>query len=655
MKRKPVRRSLWGIFSVALALSVLSPAAHASSALLPLKKPKPAQHKQVTPVAAAVTSTAQPANLLPVRKPGMMAAALAEGIKAKSYIGKVFNDLTTAKRLSEEDAARYQHIFAFQDTGDFAMADEEIAKLEDDRLMGHVLQQRYTSADYKTSYAELADWMKNYADHPGAQKIYDMAVKRQPSDAGAPASPESARGVFGRHDFDVGQLAQPYLVTKKLSPRERDIVKAIEGHLAERPTAALKRLESEEAKKLFTATEYDALQAQVAESYFYNGKNDKALEYAAKSFARSGKDVPKAGWIAGLAAWKNKDYAQAAKYFEKSAVSKRSSAWMSAAAAYWAARSHLRAQEPDEVAQWLAKATEHPRTFYGIIAMKALGMDQASFNWEVPSLKDKHVRELVKRPAGKRALALADVGRADLAEMELARINPGDDEDLQEAMIAIASEKGMPWMSLRMGSAFKNDEGDLFDAALYPDVPWVPEKGFEVDRALVYAFIRQESRFSAEAQNKSSGAVGLMQLMPATAKHVAKVTGMKIDVSKLKDPVVNIDLGQKYLAELLGNEHVDNNLFKLAVAYNAGPGKLARWEKAAHYAEDPLLFIESIPAAETRIFVERVLTNYWIYRIKFEQDTESLDKVAEGGWPVYVAHDIRRGSVFADAATYLSR
>jgi soluble lytic murein transglycosylase-like protein len=146
-----------------------------------------------------------------------------------------------------------------------------------------------------------------------------------------------------------------------------------------------------------------------------------------------------------------------------------------------------------------------------------------------------------------------------------------------------------------------------------------------------------------------------MQLMPGTAEHVAKLYGRDLGHEHLEDPMLNIDLGQKYLSELLKNEYVENNLFKLAVAYNAGPGKLARWEDRARDDNDPLLFIESIPVAETRLFVERVLANYWIYRLKYHQDTASLDKVAEGDWPLYLAQDTRRGPVFAAAEEFFSR
>ena len=74
-------------------------------------------------------------------------------------------------------------------------------------------------------------------------------------------------------------------------------------------------------------------------------------------------------------------------------------------------------------------------------------------------------------------------------------------------------------------------------------------------------------------------------------------------------------------------------------AYNGGPGNLNKWRRKADYRDDPLLFIESIPSRETRIFIERVLTNLWIYRYRMDQEPASLEAVVAGGWPVYVPLD----------------
>ncbi|MCK5658914.1 MAG: lytic transglycosylase domain-containing protein, partial [Alphaproteobacteria bacterium] len=318
------------------------------------------------------------------------------------------------------------------------------------------------------------------------------------------------------------------------------------------------------------------------------------------------------------------------------------------AGAHWAARSYLRGHRPQKISYWLRQSAKSPRSFYGIISVKILGMDQARFNWDIPELNDKMTKAMADVSAGKRAMALMDVGRPELAEKELRQINPGNNKTLQEAMIVLTNKAGAPAFEMRLGSGLKDRKGYPYDSALYPDAPWRPKGGYQLDRALVYAFMRQESKFDASANNKRSGAVGLMQLLPSTAMNVAKKIGLKISRKQLQEPAVNIRLGQKYLANLMQEDAVGNNLFKLAVAYNAGPGNLSRWERKIDYDDDALLFIESIPIAETRIFVERVLTNYWIYRLKYNQNTDSLKKVASGDWPIYVAEDTRRLSYFAE-------
>ena len=78
---------------------------------------------------------------------------------------------------------------------------------------------------------------------------------------------------------------------------------------------------------------------------------------------------------------------------------------------------------------------------------------------------------------------------------------------------------------------------------------------------------------------------------------------------------------------------------KFATAYNGGPGNLGRWENRIDYNDDPLLFIETIPYRETRNFIEKVIANMWIYRMRFGQPTPSLDAAAAGAWPVYEALD----------------
>jgi soluble lytic murein transglycosylase-like protein len=204
--------------------------------------------------------------------------------------------------------------------------------------------------------------------------------------------------------------------------------------------------------------------------------------------------------------------------------------------------------------------------------------------------------------------------------------------------MAAADRGGMPGLAMRLHNTIYAD-GDGLDAAGYPLPQWTPKGGFRVDRALVYAVVRQESRFDPEARSWA-GARGLMQLMPSTARYVARGSGYRVaGRSGLDDPALNLALGQRYLTMLLGDGNVDGDLFRLAAAWNGGPGNLQKWRRETKHGNDPLLFIESIPSRETRVFIERLLANLWIYRDRMGQPSPSLDALAAGRWPVYTALD----------------
>ena len=89
-------------------------------------------------------------------------------------------------------------------------------------------------------------------------------------------------------------------------------------------------------------------------------------------------------------------------------------------------------------------------------------------------------------------------------------------------------------------------------------------------------------------------------------------------------------------------------MFRLTTAYNAGPGNLRNWERKINYGNDPFLFIESLPSRETRLFIERVLTNLWLYRDRLGQPSPSLDDVVAGTWPGYRQLDGNVGEQIAD-------
>jgi soluble lytic murein transglycosylase len=143
-----------------------------------------------------------------------------------------------------------------------------------------------------------------------------------------------------------------------------------------------------------------------------------------------------------------------------------------------------------------------------------------------------------------------------------------------------------------------------------------------LDKAWVYGLIRQESRFIMDAQSYA-GASGLMQVMPSTARWVAKKMGLTDFMQDtITDVRTNIMLGTNYMNMVLGS--MDGSQVLATAAYNAGPGRLRSWRAALDKPMESAIFIESIPFFETRVYVKNVMTNATYYAALFESRPQSL-------------------------------
>ncbi|WNK01643.1 lytic transglycosylase domain-containing protein [Thalassospiraceae bacterium LMO-JJ14] len=541
--------------------------------------------------------------------------------------------------LGDEDIRLYQRIFELQEDGNWKTADQLIKRLSDPILMGHVLYQRYMHpTKYRSKYKELKDWMADYADHPSAGIIYKLALRRRPSNWRMPVPPKvmaDAGVLLVRPSFQ--RIHVPGKTRSVAERRQaRSLRNQIKRVLRRGQTLTAKRLIlAPGTKRLLSAAEYDEARVGLAKGYFIDGRDEWGLEWVLPALERSGKYLPEGHWTAGLLLWRAEKYADAAAHFEAAARNTKVSDWMASASAFWAARSHMAAHKPAQVVGLLEQAAEHPRTFYGLLAIRLLGRD-LPFNWAPPAFKGDSLHRLSENPRGRRAIALMQIGDDLRAESELKDFIRGADRPMLEGIHALAARGNMASIAVRLDTLLYPDGGG-YDGVAYPIPDYIPVDGFSVDRALVYALIRQESRFNPKAKSWA-GARGLMQLMPRTARFVARSTGMRLrERSKLYTPETNLELGQRYIAMLLDENDVSMDLFKLAVAWNGGPGNLRKWERRTKHLDDPIFFIESIPSFETRTFVERVLTNFWIYRHRLGQDTPSLDAVARGEWPTYQA------------------
>jgi soluble lytic murein transglycosylase-like protein len=298
--------------------------------------------------------------------------------------------------------------------------------------------------------------------------------------------------------------------------------------------------------------------------------------------------------------------------------------------AFWAARASLAANRPQFVPRFMRLAAATGDSFYGRLAQAVLG-DPLPLVTEAADLDGVSTLALLKYASGRRALALGQLGRTDLAELEIASLaRRHDDPALTDALWKLTEVLELP---PETAATISVAEVDLPVDKKYP-VPKLQKRHFELDRALVLAVIRAESGFD-ELATSSAGARGLMQIMPETAAAIAARNGTAFSADDLHDPLINLKMGQAYLKQLMKQKEIGSNLIFLAAAYNAGPGRVIQWRQRDEGLDDPLFFIESIPLTETRTYVKKVLAAYWAYQERFEQDTTSLDELRLGSWPTY--------------------
>jgi soluble lytic murein transglycosylase len=350
--------------------------------------------------------------------------------------------------------------------------------------------------------------------------------------------------------------------------------------------------------------------------------------------------VPQIHWTTGLAAWRTGRIELAARHFAVLAEAEAARPSERARAAFWAARAHLVTFQPQLVTRFLSIAAENAQNLYGLLARAVLGHDPG-YDWQKATPRDGMRQLLAQYPGARRALALGQVDQATLAEQEIRKLAARAAPDLMAGLIALAGWLDLPAAQMRLAQSLGTSEGRYHHGALFPLPSWQPATGFTLDRALVFAVVRAESGFDPQAQSEA-GAQGLMQVMPATAREIAAKSEIELAQGDgLFEPETAMLFGQAYLEQLLQRSYIGDNLIYLAVAYNAGPGRVLRWRRDLAVEDDPLLFLESIPIAETRIYVKKVLTNLWTYRARLRQAQPALEALAGGRWPVYVPLDAR--------------
>lgn len=321
-----------------------------------------------------------------------------------------------------------------------------------------------------------------------------------------------------------------------------------------------------------------------------------------------------AGWVALRFL---KDETAALKHFTKlqSGVTSRTDM---ARAAYWIGRSYAAVGDKANAKAAYRDAAQVPTVFYGQLAREQLGVagQPISITGGQPSAA---AQARVDDDEVMRAFQMvAQTGRSRELNMFLWSLSSRfKTSDEMSAAARNASAAGGPTIALRLAK-LAGQKGVDIDYWGYPTkaLPDWRQIGPPVERALVYGLSRQESEFDPKA-GSGAGALGLMQLMPGTAKLVAKQYGLGYAPAKLtSDPVYNVKLGSAHLGDLI--EEFGGSYILTLAAYNAGPRRSREWVQAhgdprsGHV--DPIDWVEMIPFTETRNYVQKVMQNVHVYR-----------------------------------------
>src|SRR5579864_2895912 len=335
-----------------------------------------------------------------------------------------------------------------------------------------------------------------------------------------------------------------------------------------------------------------------------------------------------AGWIA--LRFLN-DPTAAAQHFARIGVGSVNPTTL-ARAGYWQGRAAEAAGRTQEARNAYAAAAEHSTSYYGQLARAKLGLPQIELNG-APTARGRAVERLEIVRA---AQLLYELDEGEIAIPIFADMGENGDPDALVGLGELGSRYGDARSMLLMGKAALN-RGLPFDFYAYPvnGIPPFKSIGPDVEQSIIYAIARQESAFNPYVVSPAQ-AYGLMQVTPDAGKYVCKKYGATFDLSRLKtDPVYNAALGAAELGGLI--EDYRGSYIMTFAAYNAGRGSVRKWIDRYGDPRDPKIdavdWVELIPFAETRNYVQRIMENLQVYRTRFG-----------GGTRLQIEADLHRGN-----------
>src|SRR5712672_1937993 len=300
-----------------------------------------------------------------------------------------------------------------------------------------------------------------------------------------------------------------------------------------------------------------------------------------------------------------------------------------ARANYWRGRAAEATGEIDAMRASYEAAARYPTAYYGQVARAKLGLDKIELRLplqhdpvDVPAALDELVRAAdMLYTLGERDVVLYFA--TDLAEQSV-------DVAALAALGELTGRRNDARAMLQIGKAALG-RGLALDPYAFPTIG-IPQHipiGPQIDRSIIYSVARTESAFD-QRDKSPANAVGLMQVTPEAGRDTAKRFGVEYDWDRMvSDPVYNTQMGAAELSALL-KEYNGSHIMTFA-GYNAGRGRVRDWIKAYGDPRDPKVdaidWVERIPFSETRNYVQRVMENLRVYRVRFDTGASLMTKL----------------------------
>ena len=361
----------------------------------------------------------------------------------------------------------------------------------------------------------------------------------------------------------------------------------------------------------------------ISRSLIYKKKYELAYKVASKHALTEGPELAAAEWMSGWIALSFLDDPLLAKDHFENFYNNVGYPISVSRGAYWLAKTYQKLGKQDLAKEWFEKAANYLTTYYGQLAFMEINPNK-TFELSKDMEVKKDYRDYFFKKELVKTIYLLDELNEDKYTKHILRHLANDDinngSEILAAELATNIDRFDFAIQIAKIASYEKRFHNKFNYPIISTPNYINGRKIP-DTAFILSIIRQESEFDLSA-NSHAGAKGLMQLMPYTAKLVAKQANLPYSKSRLtKDAEYNINLGSHYIAGLI-LEYDGAYPFAIA-AYNAGPKRVRYWKKINKNPQKKQInyvdWIELIKFKETRNYVQRVLENYNVYRYILEQ------------------------------------